>query len=181
MDRDPHGNVQVAKIETEKLLALMVEHELKLRKSQGTYKGSFNYVTHYFGYEGRCCMPSNVDANYCYSLGRGAAALAARGATGVMVSIADLHLPPKQWKVGGAPLISLMTIEMRKGKPSAVIEKALVRLDGPVMAALVKHRDSWTVEDRYRSPGPTQLYGPLADEVNLTLRIEFGGYNYVSK
>lgn len=178
MDRDPHGNVQVAKIETERLLSLMVEEELRLRQSQGTFSGAFNYVTHYFGYEGRCCLPSNADANYCYALGRGAAALAVRGATGVMVSISDLHKPAQEWLVGGAPLVSLMTIELRKGKPAAVIEKALVKLEGPVMAALAARRSSWRLEDHYRSPGPTQLYGPLADDVNLTLKIEHGGFVY---
>ena len=121
LERDPHGNVQVSKIETEKLLAELVTIELEKRKKSGQYKGKFNYLCHFFGYEGRCALPSNFDCNYCYALGKTAAILLENNITGVMVTIDNLHLPYQHWLPGGFPFIRMMTQERRKGKLKPVI------------------------------------------------------------
>jgi pyrophosphate--fructose-6-phosphate 1-phosphotransferase len=115
-DRDPHGNVQVSHIETEKLLIRMVEAELEARTAAGTYAGKFNGIPHFFGYEGRCALPSNFDCSYTAALGAAAGALLGAGRTGLMATASDLHLPAAQWRVGGAPLVSMMCMELRHGK-----------------------------------------------------------------
>jgi diphosphate--fructose-6-phosphate 1-phosphotransferase len=157
LDRDPHGNVQVAKIETERLLLLMVETELKKRKQAGTYKGKFTAITHYYGYEGRCAFPSNFDCNYCYSLGVNAAVLIEKKQTGMMSCIRYLHKEPKEWMASGYPLVTMMITEVRKGKEVPVIEKALTKLNGELFKIFEANRDKWAIEDCYHPPGPIQF------------------------
>jgi len=170
-DRDPHGNVQVAHIECEKLLIGMVEHELKAR---GGVK--FSGIAHYLGYEGRCSMPSNFDATYCHALGAAAAALLGAGKTGVMAAITDLEKPATEWKVGGVPIVTMMNMELRHGKQKAVIKKALVDLDGEPMKAFEAIRETWKMNDCYRSPGPIQFKGhDWADAATITLSLELAG------
>ena len=172
-DRDPHGNVQVAHIECEKLLIGMVERELKQRKEAGAYSGKFSGISHYLGYEGRCSLPSNFDATYTHALGAAAAALLGAGRTGVMAAITDLHLPATQWKVGGVPIVTMMNMELRKGKEKAVIKKALVDLNGEPMKAFESVRETWKMNDCYRSPGPIQFKGHnSADAATVTLSLE---------
>jgi pyrophosphate--fructose-6-phosphate 1-phosphotransferase len=175
-DRDPHGNVQVAKIETEKLLIEAVEHQLKHWKREGKYHGKFSGQAHYFGYEGRCADPSNFDADYCYSLGFTASYLLAAGLTGYLSSVRDLLKPAFQWKAGGVPLTMMMNLERRHGKNKPVIQKALVDLKGKPFKALAAKRRQWAMEDDYTSPGPIQFWGPtvVADAVPETLRLERG-------
>lgn len=177
LDRDPHGNVQVSQIETEKLLADMVKARLAELKKSGAYAGKFAAITHFFGYEGRCGAPSNFDANYCYALGYNAAALALNGLTGYLSSVRRLIKPSAQWECGGVPLTMMMNIERRKGKEKPVIQKALVRLDDAPFRALEKSRDSWAVDDRYLFPGPIQYFGPSAvtDMTTKTLQYERSG------
>lgn len=171
--RDPHGNVQVSHIATEALLVRLVEADLDARHAAGTFYGKFNGIGHFFGYEGRCSLPSNFDATYCYSLGMAAAALAAAGRTGLMATVSDLHLPASQWRVGGTPLVTMMHIEHRSGKDKPVIRKALVDLDGEAMCALKSLRDHWSINDCYRSPGPIQFRGhDWADVGSITLALE---------
>lgn len=173
LDRDPHGNVQVARIETEKLMIKLVEAELEHRREQGRYHGKFAGLPHYFGYEGRCGLPTNFDATYCYALGQAAGALISRGATGLMATVARLAGPAQQWAVGGAPLVDMMVMERRKGKLKPVIRKALVEMDSPAFTALQDVRDTWALQDCYRAPGPIQFEGgELADAANLTLALE---------
>ena len=176
MDRDPHGNVQVSKIETEKLLILMIENKLKTLKDEGKYTGKFNTQNHFFGYEGRCAFPSNFDANYCYSLGFIATLLVSSGVTGYMSSIMDLEKPVSEWKPGGVPISMMMNMEERKGKMKPVIKKALVELDGKPFKAFAAKRDEWALKTSFIYPGAIQYFGP--DEVcNLpteTLRLEKG-------
>jgi diphosphate-dependent phosphofructokinase len=169
-DRDPHGNVQVSKIETEKLLAQMVEKELLKRR----LKGSFGYQTHFFGYEGRSGFPSNFDCQYCFSLGYTAAMLCYSPLTAYIATVKGLSGDVRDWQVGASPLISMMHRERRKGKVEFVINKALVNLKGPVFADLLKKRDEWELEDDYRQPGPIQFFGPesLTDCSNHTLSLE---------
>lgn len=174
LDRDPHGNVQVSKIETEKLFIHLVTKELKRRKANGQFKGSFSAMGHFFGYEGRCGLPSNFDSNYCYALGRTAGALLDHGLTGYMASVSNLTAPPEQWKSGGLPLTALMNMERRKGKNVPVIRKALVDLDAAPYKELLRHREKWARGEHYRNPGPIQFYGPASGEVNITLQLEFG-------
>lgn len=175
-DRDPHGNVQVAKIETEKLLIETVEHQLKHWKREGKYHGKFSGQAHYFGYEGRCADPSNFDADYCYSLGATAAYLLASGLTGYLSSVRNLLKPAAQWKAGGVPLTMMMNLERRHGKNKPVIQKALVELNGKPFKAFAAKRNQWAMEDDYASPGPIQFWGPasVADAVPETLRLERG-------
>lgn len=174
LDRDAHGNVQVARIETEKLVIKLVEAELKRREEAGRYHGSFNALGHYFGYEGRCSMPTNFDSTYCYSLGHAAAALAALGRTGVMATLGRLERPAAEWTVGGTPLVNMCVMEKRKGHDKPVIKKALVELDGPAFSAFASARAQWAITDCYRSPGPIQFEGgsPLADIASFTLALE---------
>lgn len=171
-DRDPHGNVQVAKIETEKMLIQMVDTELARRGEE--YGGAFQGQAHFFGYEGRCGMPTNFDANYCYALGFAAGALLANGATGVIASVGNLTGPPEDWTVGGTALTDLMDVERRKGKFKPVIKKAMVDLDGAPFKKFATHRDKWAEEDHYRTPGPIQFSGPTADAPTFTLLLEQG-------
>ncbi|GBG70494.1 hypothetical protein CBR_g6623 [Chara braunii] len=174
LERDPHGNVQVSKIEMEKMLMEMVVADLKVKKDEGTFKGSFNCQNHFFGYEGRCGLPSNFDANYTYALGYTAGALLQSGLTGYMASVNNLTAPMKEWTAGGTPLTSLMQVERRKGKNKPVIRKALVELDGAPFTAFAAVRDDWAINDRFRNPGPIQFEGPAANESNFTLLLEQG-------
>ncbi len=176
MDRDPHGNVQVSKIETEKLVILMVEKRLKELKADGTYKGKFSSQNHFFGYEGRCAFPSNFDADYCYSLGFIATVLISERLTGYMTSITGLSKPVSEWVPGGVPISMLMTMEERKGKMKPVIKKALVELEGTPFKTFAAKRDEWALKTSYIYPGAIQYFGP--DEVcnapTITLMLEKG-------
>ncbi|KAL9277988.1 hypothetical protein ACSQ67_024817 [Phaseolus vulgaris] len=172
LERDPHGNVQVAKIETEKMLIQMVETELEKRKQQGTYKGGFRGQSHFFGYEGRCGLPTNFDSSYCYALGYGAAALLQSGKTGLISSVANLCAPVEEWTVGGTALTSLMDVERRHGKFKPVIKKAMVELEGAPFQKFASLRDEWALKNRYISPGPIQFTGPGSDAISQTLLLE---------
>lgn len=174
MDRDPHGNVQVSRIETEKLLIEMIKVKLKEMHSQGEYIGKFSEQAHFFGYEGRCAFPSNFDADYCYSLGYNAFALISFGLTGYISSIKNLTEPAKNWVAGGVPLTMMMNMEMRHGELKPVIQKALVKLDGPVFKKLEKNRKDWALNDRYKFPGAIQYFGPssVCDLTTVTLQLE---------
>lgn len=173
-DRDPHGNVQVSRIETEKLLVEMVTIHLRERKVTGKYKGKFSSHTHFFGYEGRCAAPSNFDANYCYALGYSAAALLGAGWTGYMASVSNLSEPVSKWVAGGVPITMMMNIERRHGADKPVIQKALVNLDGAPFHELARHRKAWAVGNDYVYPGPIQYFGPseVCDVVSKTLELE---------
>ncbi|MCL2484869.1 MAG: diphosphate--fructose-6-phosphate 1-phosphotransferase [Endomicrobia bacterium] len=174
LDRDPHGNVQVSLIETEKLLIEMIHKKLTELKKAGKFKGKFSAITHFFGYEGRCGIPSNFDANYCYALGYNAAVLALNNMTAYLSSVKNLTKPPKQWVCGGIPLTMMMNIERRHGKEKPVIQKALVDLKGKPFKELVKNRDKWAVTESYMFPGPIQYFGPAAvtDMTTKTLKYE---------
>lgn len=174
MDRDPHGNVQVSRIETEKLLADMVAEELSRRKAGGTFGGKFSSQTHFLGYEGRAAFPTNFDANYCYSLGYCAAILVARGRTGYLSSIRNLHRPASEWTAGGVPLTMMMNMERRHGALKPVIRKALVDLDGKPFQTFAEKRDHWALEGDYAFPGAVQYFGPdeVCNEASVTLRLE---------
>ncbi|EIE27565.1 pyrophosphate-fructose 6-phosphate 1-phosphotransferase beta-subunit [Coccomyxa subellipsoidea C-169] len=174
LDRDPHGNVQVSRIETEQLLLQLVDVELEKRRKEGKFAGKFAGITHYFGYEGRCSFPTNFDAAYCSTLGYVAGALVAGGKTGLMATASSLDKPCADWTVGGYPLIDMMCIERRRGKDKPVIKKALVELEGPVFKAFQQMRRKWAQGDCFRSPGPIQFSGPNADAANFTLALELG-------
>ncbi len=173
-DRDPHGNVQVSKIETEKLLIEMIETRLDELKSQGEYIGKFSAQSHFFGYEGRCAFPSNFDADYCYSLGFNAFALINFGLTGYLSSVRNLTQPADEWVAGGVPLTMMMNMEKRHGEMKPVIQKALVELDGPVFKQLEENREDWAMNDRYLFPGAIQYFGPscVCDITTCTLQLE---------
>ena len=175
-DRDPHGNVQVSKIETEKLLIEMIETRLDELKSQGEYIGKFSAQSHFFGYEGRCAFPSNFDADYCYSLGFNAFALINFGLTGYLSSVRNLTQPADEWVAGGVPLTMMMNMEKRHGEMKPVIQKALVELDGPVFKQLEENREDWAMNDRYLFPGAIQYFGPscVCDITTCTLQLERG-------
>jgi len=158
LDRDPHGNVQVSHIATEELFISTVKAELKRRG----FKGKFDAVSHFFGYEGRSAFPTNFDANYCYALGFAASYLIEGGYTGYMSCIKGLDLPPSSWTPWGIPITSLMLLEKRKGKEKPVIEKALVDLKGALFQEFASKRESWALHDAYRCPGPIQFYGDKA-------------------
>ena len=176
MDRDPHGNVQVSRIDTERLLVDMVEARLSEMKSKGDFQGAFSYQDHFFGYEGRSAFPSNFDADYCLTLGMTAGLLIACGANGYISAVRGLARPSSEWEPGGVPLTGLMTMEKRKGKMTPVVKKALVDTSASPFMTLVKHREQWAVESRYRFPGPIQYFGPseISDQPTLTLQIEHG-------
>ncbi|KAJ7524454.1 hypothetical protein O6H91_17G006300 [Diphasiastrum complanatum] len=174
LERDPHGNVQVARIETEKMLISMVETELLQRKQEGLYAGNFKGQAHFLGYEGRCGLPTNFDAAYCYALGYAAGILLHAGKTGLIASVGNLTAPAKEWTVGGTALTELMDVERRKGKNKPVIKKAMVELEGAPFNKFASLRELWAIEDQYRSPGPIQFTGPTADETNFTLLLEMG-------
>ncbi|MBN2658379.1 MAG: diphosphate--fructose-6-phosphate 1-phosphotransferase [Spirochaetales bacterium] len=174
MDRDPHGNVQVSLIETEKMIIEMVGKRLKALKAEGKYNGKFSTQAHFFGYEGRCAFPSNFDADYCYSLGYSAFILLAQGLTGYISNVADLHKPADQWVAGGVPLTMMMNMEQRHGHMKPVIKKALVELDGAPFKLFASQRDKWAVETAYTFPGAIQYYGPaeVCDQPTKTLLAE---------
>jgi pyrophosphate--fructose-6-phosphate 1-phosphotransferase len=174
MDRDPHGNVQVSKIETEKLLISMIEEKLAGLKAEGKYSGKFSSQSHFFGYEGRCAFPSNFDADYCYSLGFNAFALISFGLTGYLSSVRNLTASASQWIAGGVPLTMMMNMERRHGEMKPVIKKALVELDGPVFKQLADNREDWAMNDRYLFPGAIQYFGPssVCDITTRTLQLE---------
>lgn len=174
LDRDPHGNVQVSLIETEKLLAEMVRVKLNKWAAEGKYKGKFAVQRHFFGYEGRCAAPSNFDADYCYSLGFTAAELIAAGKTGYMSSVRNTTKPASEWISGGIPITMMMNIERRHGEDKPVIRKALVELDGKPFKEFAKYRDKWARETSFIYPGPIQYFGPseVCDQPTLTLRLE---------
>jgi len=174
MDRDPHGNVQVSLIETEKLLAEMVGNRLDEMAKEGKYKGKFSAQTHFFGYEGRCAAPSNYDADYCYSLGFTAAGLIGFGKTGYMSSVRNTTAPASEWISGGVPITMMMNMERRHGHLKPVIQKALVKLDGAPFKTFAAHRDKWAIDTDYVYPGPIQYFGPteVCDQPTKTLQIE---------
>lgn len=172
LERDPHGNVQVAKIEAERLVIGMVSVKLAEKKKEGIYTGKFSAVPHYLGYEGRCALPTNFDANYTYGLGRVAAALCCNGKTGYIAALSNLTKQPEAWVPAGFPLTMMMNMERRKGHDVAVIKKMLVDLQGAAFTNFVNQRDSWRLSDNYRSPGASQFWGPVADDVTLSLSLE---------
>ena len=176
MDRDPHGNVQVSRIETEKLLIEMVGEELVTRKQTGSYKGSFSTQNHFFGYEGRCAFPSNFDADYTYSLGYAAFLLIANGLTGYISSIRNLAQPADKWIAGGIPLTMMMNMEQRHGERKPVIRKALVELRGAPFLQLAEHREEWARRTCFVYPGAIQYFGPdqVCNMPTVTLRLEHG-------
>jgi len=174
LDRDPHGNVQVSMIETEKLLIDMVKAKLKKRKKAGEFDGKFSGQAHFFGYEGRCATPSNFDADYCFSLGYTASLLISEGKTGYMASVKNLTKPADQWLPGGAPITMMMNMEKRHGAMKPVIQKALVDLKGKPFGKLVENREDWAMNTRYLYPGPIQYFGPasVSDITTYTLQLE---------
>lgn len=176
LDRDPHGNVQVSMIDTEKLLAEMVASKLEEMKSAGKYKGKFAAQEHFFGYEGRCATPSNYDADYCFSLGYTAAELIAAGKTGYMSSVRNTTSPAGKWIAGGVPITMMMNMERRHGHMKPVIQKALVQLDGAPFKYLEAHREEWAIGTEFVYPGPIQFFGPeeVSDQPTITLQLEQG-------
>ena len=176
LDRDPHGNVQVSLIETEKLLSDMVAVKLAQWKEEGKYVGKFAAQHHFFGYEGRCAAPSNYDADYCYALGTSAAQLVANGKTGYMAIVKNTTAPAEQWIAGGVPITMMMNMERRNGKMKPVIKKALVRLDGAPFKKFAEHRAEWAENTCFVYPGPIQYWGPteVCDQCTKTLALEQG-------
>ena len=174
LDRDPHGNVQVSLIETEKLLSTMVAQKLEKMKKEGKYVGKFGTQHHFFGYEGRCAAPSNFDADYCYALGTSAAQLIANGKTGYMAIVKNTTAPADQWIAGGVPITMMMNMEKRAGEMKPVIRKALVELDGAPFKEFAAHRDEWARKTAYVYPGPIQYWGPteVCDQPTKTLALE---------
>lgn len=174
LDRDPHGNVQVSQIETEKLLSEMVNTKLNKWKEEGKYVGKFSALHHFFGYEGRCAAPSNFDADYCYSLGFNAAALIEGGKTGYMSSIRNTIAPADEWIAGGVPITMMMNMERRHGEMKPVIQKALVDLDGAPFKEFAANREKWAKDTCYVYPGPIQYFGPanVSDQPTKTLQLE---------
>ncbi len=174
MDRDPHGNVQVSRIETEKLLIEMVEDTLNEWKTEGKYQGKFSYQHHFMGYEGRAAFPSNFDADYTYSLGYNAYLLVSFGMSGYISAIRNLSLPPDQWVPGGIPITMMMNMEMRHGKRKPVIKKALVKLEGKPFKTFAAKRKNWAIETAYLFPGAIQYYGPdeICNRTTISLQLE---------
>ena len=174
LDRDPHGNVQVSLIETEKLLSRMVAKRLAAMKAEGKYVGKFSTQHHFFGYEGRCAAPSNYDADYCYSLGYNASRLIANGKTGYMSIVKNTTAPAAEWVAGGVPITMMMNIERRNGADKPVIRKALVELDGAPFKFFAAHRGEWARQTAYVYPGPIQYFGPteVCDQCTKTLKLE---------
>lgn len=177
LDRDPHGNVQVSLIETEKLLSSMVAAKLDKWKKEGKFVGKFSALHHFFGYEGRCAAPSNFDADYCYALGTSAAQLIANGKTGYMAIVKNTTAPADQWVAGGVPITMMMNMERRNGEMKPVIRKALVELDGAPFKAFAAVRDVWAKDTCYVYPGPIQYWGPteVCDQPTRTLALEQDG------
>jgi pyrophosphate--fructose-6-phosphate 1-phosphotransferase len=174
MDRDPHGNVQVSKIETEKLLVGMVEKKLEVMKERNLFNGKFSALTHFFGYEGRCAFPSNFDSDYCYSLGYSAFVLIASGLTGYLSSVKNLNAQTDKWIAGGVPLTMMMNLEQRHGSKKPVIKKALVDLDGKPFKTFESKRSVWAEKTSFFCPGAIQYFGPseVCDTTTITLRLE---------
>ena len=176
LDRDPHGNVQVSLIESEKLFSALVGAKLAERKAAGTYCGKYNALHHFFGYEGRCAFPSNFDADYCYSLGYNAFMLIQYGYTGYLSKVSNLSKPAEEWVAGGMPITKMMNMERRHGEDKPVIRKALVELDGAPFKYFEAHREQWSVETCYTFPGAIQYFGPseVCDLTTRTLALEKG-------
>ena len=174
LDRDPHGNVQVSLIETEKLISDMVADKLAEWKNEGKFVGKFAAIHHFFGYEGRCAAPSNFDADYCYALGVSAVQLIANGKTGYMAIVKNTTAPTDEWKAGGVPITMMMNMERRNGEMKPVIRKALVELDGAPFKKFAEKRDEWAKETCYVYPGPIQYWGPasVCDRTTRTLSLE---------
>ena len=174
LERDPHGNVQVSLIESEKLFSAMVKENLAARKKNGTYKGKFGTQHHFLGYEGRCAFPSNFDADYCYSLGYNAFMLIQYGYTGYLSKISNLQAPAEEWVAGGMPITKMMNMERRHGSDKPVIRKALVELDGNPFRFFAAHREQWALETCYVYPGAIQYFGPseVCDQPTITLALE---------
>jgi len=176
LERDPHGNVQVSLIESEKLFSEMVKAELAKRKAAGTYKGKFGTQHHFFGYEGRCAFPSNFDADYCYSLGYNAFMLIQYGYTGYLSKVSNISRPAEEWVAGGMPITKMMNMERRNGEDKPVIRKALVELDGAPFKYFEAHREEWAVKTCFTYPGAIQYFGPaeVCDLTTRTLALEKG-------
>ena len=174
LERDPHGNVQVSLIESEKLFSALVADKLAARKAAGTYKGKFGALHHFFGYEGRCAFPSNFDADYCYSLGYNAFMLIQYGYNGYLSKVSNLSAPANEWVAGGMPITKMMNIERRHGEDKPVIKKALVELDGAPFKYFEAHREEWAKDTCYTFPGAIQYYGPteVCDITTVTLALE---------
>ena len=174
LDRDPHGNVQVSLIETEKLLSEMVADKLEQWAKEGKFKGNFAAQHHFFGYEGRCAAPSNFDADYCYALGTSAAQLVANGKTGYMAIVKNTTAKTDEWRAGGVPITMMMNMERRNGEMKPVIRKALVELDGKPFKSFAAKRDGWAKNTEYIYPGPIQYWGPteVCDQPTKTLILE---------
>jgi len=174
LERDPHGNVQVSLIESEKLFSEMVKENLAARKAAGTYNGKFSPLHHFLGYEGRCAFPSNFDADYCYSLGYNACMLIQYGYTGYLSKVSNLSKPAEEWVAGGMPITKMMNIERRHGADKPVIRKALVELDGKPFTYFAANREKWAVETCYVYPGAIQYFGPseVCDVTTQTLALE---------
>ena len=176
LERDPHGNVQVSLIESEKFFSALVKAKLEERRAAGTYNGKFSALHHFFGYEGRCAFPSNFDADYCYSLGYNAFMLIQYGYNGYLSKISNLSKPAEEWVAGGMPITKMMNMERRHGEDKPVIRKALVELDGKPFQYFEAHRETWAVETAYTYPGAIQYYGPssVCDLTTRTLALEKG-------
>lgn len=174
LERDPHGNVQVSLIESEKLFSALVKNNLEERRKRGEYNGKFSALHHFFGYEGRCAFPSNFDADYCYSLGYNAFMLIQYGYNGYLSKVSNLSKPAEEWVAGGMPITKMMNIERRHGEDKPVIKKALVELDGKPFKYFASHRDEWAVETCFLYPGAIQYYGPkeVCDLTTRTLALE---------
>ena len=174
LERDPHGNVQVSLIESEKLFSALVADKLAARKAAGTYKGKFGALHHFFGYEGRCAFPSNFDADYCYSLGYNAFMLIQYGYNGYLSKVSNLSAPANEWVAGGMPITKMMNIERRHGEDKPVIKKALVELDGAPFKYFEAHREEWAADTCFTFPGAIQYYGPteVCDITTVTLALE---------
>ena len=174
LERDPHGNVQVSLIESEKLFSALVKDKLDARKAEGTYTGKFGALHHFLGYEGRCAFPSNFDADYCYSLGYNAFMLIQYGYNGYLSKVSNLSAPANEWVAGGMPITKMMNIERRHGEDKPVIKKALVELDGAPFKYFEAHRDEWAENTCFVYPGAIQYYGPaeVCDITTVTLALE---------
>ncbi len=176
LDRDPHGNVQVSLIESEKLFSALVRDKLAQMKKAGAYNGKFSALHHFFGYEGRDAFPSNFDADYCYSLGYNAFMLIQYGYNGYLSKVSNLSRPAEEWNAGGMPITKMMNIERRNGQDKPVIRKALVELDGKPFKYFEANREKWATETCFKYPGAIQYFGPseVCDLTTVTLALEKG-------
>ena len=172
LERDPHGNIQVSRIETEKFLVVLLEEELARRKAAGNYSGKFNALTHFFGYEGRAVNPSNFDAKYCYALGQVAGILISQNKTGYLAVVNNVAKPTEQWEARGLPITSLFNMEVRHGHKVPVIQKYLVDLNGKPYQYFVSKRAEWAHGDCFENPGPIQYWGPCSERVNESCMLE---------